>query len=293
MLAVAAIVAVIFLSTSVILSDAKFLVPKEKNIVAVGNSLIECSIDDNIATHYVNLGKSATHNMFAYIKIKKILADNDHIDTIVMALSPAQINKEIDNRWLLDTYISPQLNYMVYFSSFYDYDFSVMSKSSFLISTLRSTPITIVYYASDQLFGRSIDIKDRGIGRYLRQTHTMTPQSKVENSDISTVDTNSVQYRYLLKIMQLCKEKSVNLQFINTPMRGALLYDKQEFMSLCRERLPNINYTDFADFPLADSCFADNVHLNYRGAEVFSNYINRYGLQKDSIKVFMRDYELK
>lgn len=93
--------------------------------------------------------------------------------------------------------------------------------------------------------------------------------------------------------MQLCKERSVNLQFINTPMRGDLLYDKQEFRSLCQERLPDINYTDFADFTLADSCFADNTHLNYRGAEIFSSYINKYGLQNDSIEVFMRDYELK
>jgi hypothetical protein len=37
--------------------------------------------------------------------------------------------------------------------------------------------------------------------------------------------------------------------------------------------LPGIKYVDYSAFPLPDSCYGDAVHLNYKGAEIFSKYL--------------------
>jgi hypothetical protein len=37
--------------------------------------------------------------------------------------------------------------------------------------------------------------------------------------------------------------------------------------------MPDVRYMDYSVFPLPDSCYGDIGHLNYRGARIFSQYL--------------------
>ena len=46
----------------------------------------------------------------------------------------------------------------------------------------------------------------------------------------------------------------------------------------------NIKFYDFKDMELPDSCFGDLDHLNYKGAKVFSEYLEKEILHKNNYK---------
>ncbi|MDR0371726.1 MAG: hypothetical protein LBH80_07760, partial [Prevotellaceae bacterium] len=37
--------------------------------------------------------------------------------------------------------------------------------------------------------------------------------------------------------------------------------------------MPDVKYMDYSTFQLPDSCYGDVTHLNYRGARIFSQYL--------------------
>ncbi|MDR2414458.1 MAG: hypothetical protein LBD64_05695, partial [Odoribacteraceae bacterium] len=91
----------------------------------------------------------------------------------------------------------------------------------------------------------------------------------VEDTTISLL-----QKEYLLKIVDLCRSRNVELILINTPT-----YKPEKYGNLDKLRayyntyLPGVKYMDYSAFPLPDSCYGDISHLNYKGAEVFSKYL--------------------
>ncbi|GHT65454.1 hypothetical protein AGMMS50239_25330 [Bacteroidia bacterium] len=71
-----------------------------------------------------------------------------------------------------------------------------------------------------------------------------------------------------------CNEKEVKLILFNTPVYQVDKYtDQAKFDSLRIAILPDVDYMDFSDFLLPDSCYGDIGHLNYHGAEIFSEYL--------------------
>jgi hypothetical protein len=76
-----------------ILSGASFAVPKDKNILIVGDSHTECAIDDSIFTRSFNISQSGTAYLYSYIKLRKILVENSHIDTVLVSFHGGSIKK--------------------------------------------------------------------------------------------------------------------------------------------------------------------------------------------------------
>lgn len=117
--------------------------------------------------------------------------------------------------------------------------------------------------------------------------HTIFLNRDKINEDIKQFSKESKYYEraifqihYLRKIVDLCKQKSVRLILINTPKNE--YYLNKLNVSLIRDwnNVPqnhqNITILDFSTFSILDSCFGDLTHLNYKGARIFSNYLNKH-----------------
>ena len=81
------------------------------------------------------------------------------------------------------------------------------------------------------------------------------------------------QFDYLMKIVELCKIYNVELILINTPTYKSEIYSNNTLQSYYNRYFSQIKYLDFSDFVLPDSGYGDIEHLNYKGAEIFSQYL--------------------
>ena len=89
-------------------------------------------------------------------------------------------------------------------------------------------------------------------------------------------DVYSKQLRYLDKIYNLCKQNSVKLYFVTSPVY--VDYDKDNIIKLpLRKHFASkgynlINFTNDKRFTRNATMFNDQMHLNAHGAEVFTNF---------------------
>ncbi|MDR0427925.1 MAG: hypothetical protein LBH12_04905, partial [Dysgonamonadaceae bacterium] len=85
---------------------------------------------------------------------------------------------------------------------------------------------------------------------------------------------SAYQKAYLLKIAELCKSRDVELILLNVPMYKPEVYGDNELANDFHDAyLSDVKYMDYSAFTLPDSCYRDIGHLNYRGARIFSQYL--------------------
>lgn len=106
--------------------------------------------------------------------------------------------------------------------------------------------------------------------------------------DESTI--NWEQVNYLDKIIDLCRERGVNLYFISIPVYSGHLVKEaryNEIHNFFTQKARNEGIT-YIDFNLDEECslksdssmYMDASHLNGKGAEAFSEYLCGYAGKK-------------
>lgn len=135
---------------------------------------------------------------------------------------------------------------------------------------------------------------DKDIERYAGKGFVYSYQEMKENNyafipwDESTI--NWEQVNYLDKIIDLCRERGVNLYFISIPVYSGHLVKEpryNEIHNFFTQKARNEGIT-YIDFNLDEECslksdssmYMDASHLNGKGAEAFSEYLCGYAGKK-------------
>lgn len=257
---------------------SSYKVDPNRNILVVGNSFTECAVNDNILTNYVNISSSGEHYLFSYAKTKKILDNNPHIDTVLLPVAETVISKSLDSQYLQGTDFVFHFKKYIYYMEREDIPFSMCSPTDYLLGTVRAPFESVFSYVTKSNRNK---VDGQYMGGYLPlDKNILPPGNKGIESVKAEIDTTSFQYKYLKKIEKLCNEKGIEFILINTPKyKNQDFFDNKKFDSLRKTVIPEIKYFDFSDFPLADSCYADQKHLNYKGAAIFSEYLRTHGLK--------------
>jgi hypothetical protein len=167
------------------------------------------------------------------------------------------------------------------------FDFSSFLESSF--TWIVATAVCLFVYAAGQVVGSYFiwesPITD-GISKTQISFNIESELLKLEEdkkkflSKKYPFEKAAIQMQYLNKISILCKEKNANLILLNTPKHIFYLQhmDKEmnEFWQNYSRNEIKDSILDYSSFELPDSCYSDLGHLNYRGARVFSEDLNRY-----------------
>jgi hypothetical protein len=101
------LIILIFALSSVyfITSSSSFKISEEKNIIVVGDSHTECAIDDSIFSYSINISQSGTAYLYSYVKLRKFLNENPHVDTVLISFHSGSIKRFTDELILGDKYI--------------------------------------------------------------------------------------------------------------------------------------------------------------------------------------------
>ncbi|GHV81019.1 hypothetical protein AGMMS49944_28100 [Spirochaetia bacterium] len=278
-MSILAVLLIILISgTLLIVSKGSFKLPQDKDIVVVGDSHTECAIDDAIFSRSVNISKSGTAYLYSYVKLKKILNENDHIDTVLLSFIDGILDKEMD-RWIQDN--NRIYGFIpIYFFLLNKEDYFVFKDNSAFIMSILDIPVKNVRAIFKYIMTRNISYKDLHIGAYQK-----LDRDKLQ-ADISSQENNSVpadiqeeysQYQldYLLKIVNLCKEKNVELILFKSPTYKPEKYGSgEQLLYYYNKYLEGVKFIDFSGYPMPDYGYGDIGHLNYKGAEIFSNFLN-------------------
>jgi hypothetical protein len=260
--------------TYFIQSQASFQLPPDKHILILGDSHIECAIDDNIYQEAANVARSGTPYLYSYCKLKKFLNENKHIDTVLLSFHYPALRSHIDERWILGE--NPMLHRIPsHLTLLSKEDIAVFSsKKMRLFKSVFHPPYTVALKFI--IKGGRISYKDLDMGRYLKLDRNKLQEdiARQQEKQPEAEGISPTQKEYLLKIAGLCKFRNVELILINPPTYKPEIYGNLDKLNDYHNTyLPEVTYWDYSAFPLPDDGYGDIGHLNYKGAEIFSKYL--------------------
>ena len=260
--------------------DHLLLLNKDIEYVFAGNSAVECAVNDRLVEHSINIAESGEAYLYSYAKLKAVIETNQQISTVFIGYSFADILLEKEESWVFsDEFIIEKVQYYNYLLSPQDrmllfsknpgaYTRGLMKSVVNNISTaLRASP-------GPKSPGQIINFG--GYKYLIRDKLKVDPGVDLYND--KPVKKSVQQEYYLSKISDLCQENPDRLILLTIPKHisytGNLDKSNLQLWLDVRKSLPEDSLLDLSTFALPDSCFGDLSHLNYRGAEQFSLYLN-------------------
>jgi hypothetical protein len=255
-------------------------ISKDINTVFAGDSNIECAINDSLIANSINIAQSGEAYMYTYVKLKSLLDYNDQIRSVFIGFSPLNLVKYTEERWLFnDEFIIEKITSYNYLMHVPDKTLIFRHKPvsyarGFMKSIFTNFKVFIKSFSS-----REFNSKIINFGGYEYVTRDKLQEDiKMNTFNKETFGEGLIQIQYLEKISLLCQQKSINLILLNTPKHTYLNTNInnriiQNWHSV-RNSLTRDSLLDLSALSYPDSCFGDLTHLNYKGARLFSKYMN-------------------
>jgi hypothetical protein len=262
--------------TICIISKASFKITPDINILILGDSHTETAIDDAIFRNSCNLSQSGTAYLYSYCKLKKILKKNPHIDTVFLSFYYGALLKGIEDNWIMneDVLATRVASYITLLGK---EEIAVYTNKIALLNAILKIPTRGI--GSIITYCRKGDIDFTNIGGYVKLDRDCLQRDiKLQNANNQVVGGGGgesfLQKKYLIKIAYLCFENNVKLILISTPTYRPEQYDQMDKLKEYHAKyLHHVDFVDYSNFVLPDSCYGDIGHLNYKGAEIFSRYL--------------------
>ncbi len=249
--------------------------PKNTTLI-IGHSHSECAYNDSLIFGVSNYSESGETYFYNYIKVKKLIEQNPHIDRILIEFTNNQIKEYMDNRIWEDKYISYRFPKYVSFMNKEDINLLLKNNPNYFKSSFS------VSFSSNfkMLFKRLNYTTEIGGYKYLERNFTDSSEQEEESlttEEQAAADLISVyNIEYLDKMITFCKENNVEVFLIRSPLnKNYKGFDNEViFQYLLHTKYKEFEFLDFAKFPLSDEEFGDVIHLNHKGAKKYSLWFN-------------------
>jgi len=249
--------------------DYKF--KEKKNILIVGNSHTECSVNDSIISNSVNLSQSASSYFYSYMKIREFTKYNSQIDTVIISFSDNDLFSEKEKWFSSSDKINNKMTRHIILFNKDDY-----------LDLFKSNPIEVIvqtFILYSDFYNLHTQKRDF-IGSYNKINVNKIDEDIIEfNLSSPVVDERIAitELQYLLKIYEFTQENKIKLILLNTPIHPILEKHfsviKPRNLQIVSENMPNATYFDHTSFVLKNSDYADLSHLNNKGSNKYSEFL--------------------
>src|SRR5690606_1039164 len=191
--------------------------PKNTTLI-IGHSHSECAYNDSLIFGVSNYSESGETYFYNYIKVKKLIEQNPHIDRILIEFTNNQIKEYMDNRIWEDKYISYRFPKYVSFMNKEDINLLLKNNPNYFKSSFS------VSFSSNfkMLFKRLNYTTEIGGYKYLERNFTDSSEQEEESlttEEQAAADLISVyNIEYLDKMITFCKENNVEVFLIRSPL---------------------------------------------------------------------------
>lgn len=248
-----------------VIKNIDFSYPKNVHYVFVGSSHARYAIDDSQMVSAVNCSRSAERYMYTYLKLRQILKYNPQIDTVFIQVSPTDLWQHTDDRYFDENVMVGFIPF--YFPFFTEKEWEVYStkKNSMLMQIMQHCLAKDLMNITKEAF--------QNIVPEYKKTMKMNP-ADVKPSRYNGRHGSHINYSYLRKIIEFCNEQRVKLIGICYPLyHQDYYYDLDYYYNVRETYFKDLEFYDYINFKVPDSCRVDAHHLNHRGAEVFTKEI--------------------
>ncbi len=259
-----------------------FKLQENQTVVFVGDSYVERSINGNLIPCTFNFARSAEPYLDIYPRLKVLLEANPQISTVFIGATPLSLAVESDHRriFLSDMIYLLRTNILFYSPE----ELSIIPPKSYLQTILngRST-IKSIFLIVKTIAGKNVLLKDFGgfIESDMQHLEKSLISGKEERNRIwVNIDSphygNKLQVKYLKKILDLVQSHGARAILLSTPVyHEEEFFDVPYFENTMKTEFSNVEFWNYANFPVPDECRQDVKHLNKWGAEIFSKELAR------------------
>ncbi len=248
-----------------------------KHILVLGDSHTKYAIDDSRIPGVINFSDDADSYYYSYLKLKAIRKKNAQIDTLLLAFSSHNIEHETEVKWLLNSiYIKSRFRFYHNLMSASDLNNLIKLKPKDVLINLPSMltyPLHLLR-KGNELYGGYEDLEIDDLQGAIKRDSLKNigkGESKFEYAELEIM--------YLDKIKTYCKQEGIQLILFSTPVYHS--DNKQApFNDFYKSDYSETLFIDMSKFNLQSDCFGDLIHLNKKGAGIFSDYINDQGLSR-------------
>lgn len=262
---------------SLYMNRVRFKIDPAKNILVIGDSHTECAIDDSSFRRAANFSKSATAYIYSIASLRKLLADNPQIDTVLLSFHSGSLLFEREEAWIFDeTVMARQIPVFLPYFSLAEYSTFLLNER-FYKPAIR-TPLSAWDYYQSNKRGVRQDWIDQNIGNFRDLSWSNFSKDTAATKPVedwrARFKVSMLMVEHIRRIEKICKENNLTLVLINTPVYNWKKYvNYHEFEENRKKYLDGLLFVDYSDFQIADSSRFDIWHLNGIGARQFSSYL--------------------
>lgn len=251
----------------VIFTRSQLCYQPDKTVVVLGTSRIQYGVDDSIMPEVWNVGLNADNYNLIYWKLKLLHKYNKQLQTVIL---------EVDQTTLFDYFEGVEYKLHPYY-------WDVMDFTDW--ARLLAKDRTILMYPFDWIkilipiksIFSPVAFQELGIGGYSKLyrdklSESLQRESTHPNTAINQYEIDGLQLEYLNKIITYCQHSNIAIEFISMPSyhTPTIEIGHNRANQYIKTSFPNVKYHDYELVELADSCYGDITHLNYKGANVLS-----------------------
>lgn len=248
---------------------------KEITTLILGNSQIECSVNDSIFLNSINLASSADSYFYSYLKLRKFIDSNKHVSRVILGFDIRYLWKS-NERWYNGDALSHKFSIYADLFFFDDIINFIKIKPSGLIKGFLLIPFN--NYRILTPFRECVNFKNQGIGSFLQSKKLLTNNHlKNLNRKVET-DISSIEKYYLEKVVKICEENDIEIILLTPPIHSKIISIEENLnyknaivsKDFVKKYFPKTKYFDYNSFFIENSGFRDPTHLNVFGANKFS-----------------------
>ena len=229
-----------------------------KHILVLGDSQLECGIDEDVFKVAFNRCKSSDSYLFCYAKLKKMFQMNPQIDVLLLSFSSTSMRKDVDTRMHTEGIEKRLLLYA-----------PLLTKDDLKWFSCKEIKENIVSFAFPPIWDVKPETRGGFNPRPVEKIHLFSKNKKPVISNYR----NECAVYYLRKIVQFCKQKKIKLFFVTSPTYNG--HSKNRYWIEWKKiNYPYISLFNFeAHYKGRTELFYDQMHLNTNGAKIFSKIL--------------------
>ncbi len=285
-----AISASMFITRFLILHSEVFKLPQNVTTIALGDSQMECSLDDSLLPDVVNFAHSADSYFYSYKKLTKFIEMNPQLSTVILSCGMGSFGSNVDHRWLFESshFLLRFPHYWMLWSPAEVRMFAKSNSSDMLLGALRSPRfmITVIRHAYSEV----ISARSLRYGMFVRLGVSKLNEAmqRYQPSDADLRFTGTMQTEYFDRIVSLCQQKGIQLYLATPPIHSFYanqpqsIHRRKATRSFLTSTYPATPWFDSSEQAIPDSCFRDLMHLTSKGAALYTSAL------RDSLELKQR-----
>mgnify|MGYP004450359549 CR=1 FL=1 len=280
--------------------EADFKLSKSTHIIAIGPSTTGCALNEKHIAGFLNMSRNGTGFSLFIPLLPRILQDNPQIDTVLINHGRFLFKQEPGKQENRIMAMRDQVPIMFYDLALTEWN-NLLSNSTFYCALLN--PDIIQMFISDT----PKHIKDFGFQYSELERNNLKEQHKkwsVAWYDSIASTGNSYKYsgkwikencstndQLIRKVITICKNNNVVPVLFFTPVyHYERWYPIKGFCDYMKDYDDNTLIADYEDFVFPDdSYYGDVHHLNSKGADYFTSYIAKHGLNVKTLKEWLKE----